>query len=124
MASGFRQWQAKFKAAELDQTAAERRAATAEREVLALKRQLDEAAADTEEAVQGALAEAHEAFDAEVGRRRVPPRAVRRPLCRPLFGLVCGVHDFKEAGIRKTRVLSILQGLPPLKALSVSAISL
>jgi hypothetical protein len=42
MASGFRRWQAKLKAAELDQTAAERRAATAEREVVALKRQLDE----------------------------------------------------------------------------------
>ena len=35
--------------------------------MVALKRQLEEAAADTEEAVQGALAEAHEAFDAEVG---------------------------------------------------------
>jgi hypothetical protein len=78
--SNFQHSQARIKAAELDRTATERRAATAEREVVALRRQLEEAAADTEEAVQGALAEAHEAFDAEVGRLPVPPRGACRLL--------------------------------------------
>ena len=50
----------------MEKVAAERRATSAEREVANLKRQLADAMADAEEAVQNALAEAHEAFDAEV----------------------------------------------------------
>jgi hypothetical protein len=92
--SKFQHSQARIKAAELDRTATERRAATAEREVVALRRQLEEAAADTEEAVQGALAEAHEAFDAEVGRLPVPPRGACRLLRASVSGpLILVWHD-------------------------------
>ena len=55
-----------LRALEVEKVAAERRATSAEREVANLKRQLADAMADAEEAVQNALAEAHEAFDAEV----------------------------------------------------------
>jgi hypothetical protein len=95
--------QARLKAAELDRTSAERRAATAEREVVTLRRQLEEAAADTEEVVQGALAEAHEAFDAEVGSvpsRRPPPLFLPTLSSEPLFG----PGECTMAELRKKRI--------------------
>jgi predicted nucleic acid-binding Zn-ribbon protein len=62
------QTQASLLALEAEKAAAERRASAAEREAVALRRRLEQAEAEAEDAVQAALAEAHEAFDTEVDR--------------------------------------------------------
>jgi hypothetical protein len=65
-----RDLQAALRGAEQERAGAERRAIAAEKEAGRLREELEEALADTDEAVQNALAEAHETFDAEVSFSR------------------------------------------------------